>query len=66
MRSESTTQDLPPTMRLKEVSAYFSCSDSTIWRLCKNPKFPQPRRLGKRYTYWLRAEVEEFALQGLP
>ena len=36
-----------------------------MWNWVKTrPGFPQPRREGRRCTYWLRSEVEAYALTG--
>ena len=49
----------------KQVAAILGCSKSTVWSWAKSrPGFPQPRREGARYTYWLRHEVESYALNG--
>ena len=49
-----------------EVAAILGCCKSTVWSWVKSrPGFPQPRREGARYTYWLRHEVESYALNGI-
>ena len=52
-------------IRDKEVAAILGCGRSTVWRWVKErPGFPQPRREGTRCTYWIRSEVEAYALNG--
>ena len=56
-----------PAIRIKvqDVAAILGCGKSTIWNWVKTrPGFPQPNREGRRYTYWLRHEVESYALNG--
>jgi predicted DNA-binding transcriptional regulator AlpA len=49
----------------KQVAAILGCCRSAVWNWAKTrPGFPQPRREGLRYTYWLRHEVESYALNG--
>lgn len=53
-------------LRDKEVAAILGIGTSTLWRWVKErPGFPQPRREGRRCTYWLRPEIESYAL-GVP
>jgi len=52
-------------IRDKEVAVILGCGKSTVWSWVKTrPGFPQPRREGRRCTYWLRSEVEAYALNG--
>ena len=52
-------------IRDKEVAVILGCGKSTVWNWVKTrPGFPQPRREGRRCTYWLRSEVEAYALHG--
>ena len=52
-------------IRDKEVAVILGCGKSTVWNWAKTrPGFPQPHRDGGRYTYWLRHEVEAYALNG--
>ena len=61
--SENLTRSL--RIRDKEVAAILGCGKSTVWQWAKSrPGFPQPRREGARCTYWLRHEVEAYALRG--
>ena len=50
-------------LRDKEVAAILGCCKASVWNWAKTrPGFPQPYRDGGRYTYWLRPEVEAYAL----
>lgn len=61
--SENLTRSL--RIRDKEVAAILGCGKSTVWQWVKSrPNFPQPRKEGNRCTYWLRHEVEAYALHG--
>ena len=52
-------------LRVDEVAAILSVGPSTVWRWVKErPNFPQPRRDGRRCTFWLRDEVERYARTG--
>ena len=52
-------------IRDKEAARLLGIGVSTLWRWVKErPGFPQPRREGRRCTYWLRSEVEAYALNG--
>ena len=47
-------------VRAAEVAIILGIGKSTVWRWEK-PDFPQPRRDGRRCTFWLRSEVEAYA-----
>ena len=50
-------------IRADEVAAILGIGKSTVWALTKkDPHFPQPQRMGARFTYWLRNEVEAYAV----
>ena len=49
-------------VRAAEVAIILGIGKSTVWRWVKEkPDFPQPRRDGRRCTFWLRSEVEAYA-----
>ncbi len=49
-------------VRAAEVAIILGIGKSTVWRWVKEkPDFPQPRREGRRCTFWLRSEVEAYA-----
>ena len=62
----SCTKRQPPIrIKVQDVAAIFGCGKSTIWNWVKTrPGFPQPRREGSRFTFWLRSEVEDYAVNG--
>jgi len=35
---------------------------NTIWRMCKEKRFPQPVKIGVNSTAWVMAEVEAWEL----
>ena len=49
-------------LRDREVAAMLGCARSSVWKWSQvKPKFPRPRRRpGRRFTYWLREEVEAY------
>lgn len=57
----------PRYARIKEASAHFSISRSTLWHWCKTrPDFPKPIKAGQRVTLfdlnaidaWLQSQKE--------
>lgn len=49
----------------KTKEGLLPISPATVWRWCKQNKFPQPFKLGERVTVWSMADVEDFiAKQG--
>ena len=54
-----------PRIRVKEVAALLGCSVSTVWTWAKKGIIPAPQRVGGRFTYWLRADIEAAATADL-
>jgi predicted DNA-binding transcriptional regulator AlpA len=57
---ELSTNDTAPVeglMRKPEVLKLLGCHDTTLWRLCRDHKFPQPVHPTSRLVAWRRAEV---------
>lgn len=54
-----------PRIRVKEVAALLGCSVSTVWAWAKKGIIPAPQRIGPRFTYWLRVDIEAAATAGL-
>lgn len=50
-----------PRIRVKEVVALLGCSVSTVWSWTKRGIIPAPQRVGPRFTYWLRNDIEAAA-----
>jgi len=47
----------------KEAAQLLGIGRSNLWRWARERSdFPQPRRDGGRCTYWLRHEIESYAL----
>ena len=59
----SQSETISPRIRVREVADLLGMKAvSTVWKYAKEmPDFPQPRRCGSRFTYWLRDEVEAYA-----
>lgn len=56
---------ISPRIRVKEVAALLNCSVSTVWAWAKKGIIPAPQRIGPRFTYWLRADIETAATADL-
>lgn len=54
-----------PRIRVKEVAALLGCSVSTVWSWTKRGIIPAPQRVGSRFTYWLRSDIEAVAISTL-
>lgn len=48
-------------IRVKTVAALLGCSVSTVWAWAKKGYIPRPKRVGSKFTYWLRSEIEAVA-----
>jgi predicted DNA-binding transcriptional regulator AlpA len=46
-------------VRLPVVRALFGCSSATIWRMVKNNRLPNPRKLSERVTAWNVGELRK-------
>lgn len=53
-----------PRIRVKEVARILGCGVSTVWAWVKKGYVPKPQRVGSRFTYWLRADIEAIAKNG--
>ena len=47
-----------------EVAKYVGCGQSTIWRLLREGRFLEPKRIGGM-TRWLLSELIEFVKSGV-
>jgi prophage regulatory protein len=50
-------------IRFKELRSLIPLGRTTIWRMMRDGRFPQSRRIGKMATAWLESEVEEWIRQ---
>ena len=50
-------------IRFKELRKLIPLGRTTIWRMMREGRFPQSRRIGKMATAWLESEVEEWIRQ---
>lgn len=55
-------KEICPRMRVREVAKRLGCSVSTVWAWVKKGYLPKPRKVGTKFSYWLRSEIEEIAL----
>lgn len=44
-----------------EAANYFGISKATIWKYAKDPKFPQPVKIGPGATRWKLSDLKKFA-----
>lgn len=56
-----TTNAQSPRIRVKAVAQLLDCSVSTVWAWVKKGLLPPPHRVGTRFSYWLKAEIEAIA-----
>jgi len=47
-------------LRFKELRQRVPLGRTTIWRMMREGRFPQSRRIGKVATAWLEEEIEEW------
>ncbi len=47
-------------IRFKELRKLIPLGRTTIWRMMREGRFPQSRRIGKMAAAWLESEVEEW------
>ncbi|MFA6201890.1 MAG: AlpA family phage regulatory protein [Gallionella sp.] len=47
-------------LNIHQVSAVVTLSKSTVYRLVKDGKFPQPVRISYKRVGWLKADVDSF------
>lgn len=47
-------------IRFKELRKLIPLGRTTIWKMMREGRFPQSRRIGKVATAWLENEVEDW------
>ncbi len=47
-------------IRFKELRKLIPLGRTTIWKMMREGRFPQSRRIGKVATAWLEHEVEDW------
>ena len=45
-------------MRPTDVALYYNIAVNTVWRWLKIGILPEPTRIGSRFTFWLREDIE--------
>lgn len=58
------TRDKSPRIRVQEVAHILGCGVSTVWAWVRRGHIPPPKRVGSRFSFWLRSEIEAIALEG--
>ena len=47
-----------PLLNVQEVAELLNCSISFVWKMRRRGQFPQPQRIGTKWTRWRRSDVE--------
>jgi len=47
-------------IRFKELRQRIPLGRTTIWKMMREGRFPQSRKIGKMAAAWLESEVEEW------
>lgn len=47
-----------PLLSVREVAELLGCSTSFVWKMRRRGQFPQPQRIGVKFTRWRRIDVE--------
>ena len=45
-------------MRPTDVALYYNIAVNTVWRWLKIGILPEPTRIGSRFTFWKREDIE--------
>ncbi|WP_082223964.1 helix-turn-helix transcriptional regulator [Pseudorhodobacter wandonensis] len=53
-----TVQTVSTYLSVAQVALRFGMSEATIWRWCRNDKFPKAYRLSKGSTRWRLSDIE--------
>lgn len=53
-----------PRIRVKEVAQILGCGVSTVWAWARAGYIPQPMKVGSRFSFWLRNDIERIAYEG--
>lgn len=61
MEHDNFKENLCPRIRVKEVAHILGCSVSTVWAWARAGLIPQPTRVGSRFSFWLREEIQKIA-----
>lgn len=51
-------------MRAVDAANYLGIAVSTFWRWVQEGKLPKGKRLSRRCTIWMRADIERFLEEG--
>lgn len=57
---ESAAPAAPRFLRFKDVGMMCGLSRTTIWRMQRDGKFPERRRIGPNAVRWLAEDVEDW------
>lgn len=61
MEHDNFRETVCPRIRIKEVALILGCSVSTVWAWARAGHIPQPTRVGTRFSFWLREEIQKIA-----
>ena len=49
-------------LRPKEAAAFLGVGISKLWRLAKDPNFPQKMRLGEKSVGWWMSDLKQYVI----
>ena len=52
-----------PWYTIGDMMRLFDVTDKTIWKWTAAGKLPEPRRHGRRWTRWVKSEVDELLVK---
>ncbi|MBG22737.1 MAG: AlpA family transcriptional regulator [Idiomarinaceae bacterium] len=54
---------MPKILKSSDLAQVLSVSESTLFRMRKDPSFPKPKQIHKRCVGWLVRDIEEWLEQ---
>lgn len=64
MQNNTTMNCSSGAMRAADAARFLGIAVSTFWRWVQEGKLPKGRRLSRRCTIWMRADIERFLAEG--
>ncbi|MDN7127394.1 AlpA family phage regulatory protein [Pseudidiomarina sp. 1APR75-33.1] len=54
---------MPKILKSSDLAQVLSVSESTLFRMRKDPSFPKPKQIHKRCVGWLDKDIEKWLEQ---